>query len=281
MKKIELSKHLPWSEAKADQRRNTIQDVFKPGFWPEPSIGHETMLPVFIVGMMRSGSTLTETMLDSHHQIWGMGEETVFGAESQKLQQIFVQNYNDKYTLEKKIKAHGESIANRMKNLADQFTAETPRAGKITRVVDKNLFNYGNIGFINYVYPNAVIIHTVRDPLDTILSCYKNRMGDHEIEWNNDPYQMVYEYVVYLEIVNHFRQVLPGRIHEVLYEDMVRDPEATIRGVIEKMKLEWDPNVMQFYKSNRTIQTLSVTQVRAYFLIIELYCCVMYVISHA
>ena len=66
---------------------------------------------------------------------------------------------------------------------------------------------------------------------------------------------------MYLEAVHHFRKVLPGRVHEVRYEEMVKDPEQVIRGVLSKLKLDWDPNVMEFHKSNRTVHTMSMSQV--------------------
>jgi len=102
----------------------------------------------------------------------------------------------------------------------------------------------------------------MRDPLDTILSCYKHKFDDAGLEWSLDPETLVFEYVNYIELMAHWRRVLPGRIHEISYEGMVRDQEGTIRGILKKLKLDWDPAVMQYHKSNRTVHTHSMQQVR-------------------
>eukprot|EP01041_Mallomonas_annulata_P009596 gene9596-19948_t len=263
--KIEKHKHIPYDMSFTRKRVQIVKSIFTPDFFPDPPIGSTTVLPVFIIGMMRSGSTLTETMLDAHKEIYGMGEDTIFGVKTNILQGILMKyqgKENIRENLTKDVVAFGDYITDEMRSLADITTINTTKKGQIKHVVDKNLFNFWNIGFIHYSMPNAVIIHTARDPLDTILSIYKNKLGDHEVEWAHDPEELVFEYVSYLEILAYFRKVLPGRVIDVRYEETVKDPEKTIRNLISKLNLEWDPNVMEFYKTNRTIQTLSMTQVR-------------------
>eukprot|EP01041_Mallomonas_annulata_P000920 gene920-1786_t len=270
--KIEKDKQLPYNKSPIANRLQILKSIFTTRFFNNiPIIGSTTVLPVFIIGMMRSGSTLIETMLDAHKEIYGMGEDTIFGVKTNILQGILMKYQGKEITNEKllvDVGAFGDYIANEMKTLAVNMstkiniTTQTMRNNQIKHVIDKHLFNYWNIGFIHYSMPNAVIIHTVRDPLDTILSIYKNKLSDHEVEWAHDPEDLVFEYVAYLEILAHFRAVLPGRVIDVRYEETVKDPEKTIRYLISRLNLEWDPNVMEFYKTNRTVQTLSVSQVR-------------------
>jgi len=148
-----------------------------------------------------------------------------------------------------------------MLEIAKNETKTTSTGGKIKRVVDKMLFNYRNIGFIHLTFPNAVILHTIRDPMDTLLSCFKHKFDDGGLEWSLDVNHLVAHYVQYLKIVNHFRKVLPGRVLDVSYEQLVADPERVMKNVIAKLKLDWDPNVLQFHKSNRTVHTHSMSQV--------------------
>eukprot|EP01036_Dinobryon_divergens_P036186 gene36186-47054_t len=263
---MQKRKFTTFDEPLDDSKTESILGVFKEGFWPSPAVGLDSMVPVFIVGMMRSGSTLTETMLDAHGEIWGMGEDSVFNPVLDELRNDLVEvlsksgKTND--AVKKVVQKYGKRVVAKMLSLASTATTNTTRSGKVKRVVDKMLFNYRNIGFIHLVFPNAVIIHTIRDPLDTLLSCYKHKFDDGGLEWSLDPEHLVFEYVQYLEIMHHFRTVLPGRVTDVSYEEMVRDPEKVIRGVIGKLGLDWDPNVMQFHKTNRTVQTHSMAQVR-------------------
>ena len=245
---------------------DNVIKIFRKDFWPQPAVGLDTMVPVFIVGMMRSGSTLTETMLDAHKHVWGMGEESLLSPMLTALQGellAVLQRPDHQDELRGILAERGGRVLDAMTRAAEDATANSTRKGVIKRVVDKMLFNYRNVGFIHLMFPNAVIIHTVRDPLDTVLSCYKHKFADQEVAWTLDPEALVHEYVMYLETMAHFREVLPGRVHDVRYEEMVRDPENTIRGVISKLKLDWDPNVMDFHKTNRTVQTMSMSQVGA------------------
>ena len=213
---------------------------------------------------MRSGSTLTETMLDAHKNIFGMGEETLFATN--EIHNILIKHqgkHSSTPSLIHDITTYGKNIENTMLELGRKSLDLVNKSKDLKHVVDKNLFNYFNIGLINYVFPNAMIIHCVRDPLDTILSIYKNKLGDQEVEWGHHAEDLVYEYIHYLLIVAHFDQLLPGRIYHVSYEELIKDPELIMRDIIvNKLKLNWDSNVMDFYKTNRTIQTLSMTQVR-------------------
>lgn len=87
--------------------------------------------------------------------------------------------------------------------------------GPLSLPIFKALIAALSLGFIHLVYPNAVILHTMRDPMDTLYSCYKHKFDDHGLEWALDAGQLVRQYVRYLEIMAHFRKVLPGRVVDV------------------------------------------------------------------
>jgi hypothetical protein len=150
-----------------------------------------------------------------------------------------------------------------------------------TRLVDKMLANYYNIGVIHLMFPRAVILHTVRDPMDTLFSCYRNRFADPGTTYTLNFRSLVRQYTLYLEIVAHFRKVLPAiqwtkgkyaagakqtrpaqALVDVRYEELVANPESVMRRVLSLIGLPWDERVLRFHERNRTVHTASVLQVK-------------------
>ena len=127
----------------------------------------------------------------------------------------------------------------------------------VKRIVDKMLSNYKNIALIHLIFPEAVILHTMRDPMDTLFSCYTNKFDDDNAMWAHDMTSLVTEYVIYLEIMQHFRNELPrGRIVDVSYESLIASPERVMREIVTSrhvLGLSWDPMVMRYTESNRTV----------------------------
>ena len=217
-----------------------IKSIFQPDFWID-GIGVESVTPVFIIGMMRSGSTLLETMLNAHQEIWGMGENSIFNGNLPQFRDALVKKLTpatkiyededgimtsreevDMKGLRAFVVDHGLFILDAMKaeayNSSSHSHSDLQRTRlPFRRVVDKMLFNYRNIGFINMVFPNAVILHMVRDPMDTMLSCFTHKFDDHGLEWAVDEEELANQYAVYLEIMQHFRTVLPGRVMDIKY----------------------------------------------------------------
>ena len=106
------------------------------------------------------------------------------------------------------------------------------------------LGNYKNLALIHLVFPHAIILHTVRDPMDTLFSCYKNRFNDDTAMYAHNHTTLVAEYVLYLEIMAHFKRELPpGRIIDVSYEALVASPEAVLRPIITDPHQVTDPAV--------------------------------------
>ena len=246
----------------ANVQRDSIISVFNRGFWPQ-NIGYPDTTPVFIVGMMRSGSTLLETMLDAHDGIIGLGEDSIFNSNLPQFRDNLVTTIakQDFVLVRDLVNSFGAKTISRMKSASQVFMNATEQK-TITRMIDKMLFNYRNIGFIHLVYPNAVILHTMRDPMDTILSCYTHKFDDIGLTWSLNQEHLTQTYAIYLEIMHHFRSVLPNRIMDVSYEELVNSPEEVMRKVLLKLGLPWDPKVLEYHKRRRMVQTHSSAQVR-------------------
>jgi tetratricopeptide (TPR) repeat protein len=303
------------------------------GFWPPPgsALGSSSSVPVFIVGFFRSGSTLLETMLDAHPQIWGMGEESVFANEIpallRKLETFMATTKsstgsqddagggkmltNTATRILKRMKARLESslmAAREETKVLDEvgMTSDSPstrlwhrdiditkQRQRLTavldklfntnttqandnnnnnkapfRIVDKMLTNYRNIGLIHLLFPNAVIIHIMRDPLDTLLSNYRLKFTSPLAVWTLDADTLASEYVMYLRTMQHFRDQLQGtmnsntRIIDVSYEALISSPELTLRALMARLNLPWNDTVLDYTSTQRTVRTASMLQVR-------------------
>eukprot|EP01036_Dinobryon_divergens_P022684 gene22684-30966_t len=249
-----------FSRSQAEEQYKQIEMIFHKGFWTDlitPKIrSKSSKLPVFIVGMMRSGSTLLETMLDAHSQIWGMGEDSVFNGNISSFRDRLVAagNQGGQPAMEKVVLDYGAATVRKMRDLAAGGRRNESR--RVKHVIDKMLFNYRNIGLIHLVYPNALILHTVRDPMDTLFSCYKNKFDDGGLEWTLDAKDLVLQYTLYLKTMAHFRRVLPNRVVDLRYEDLVTDPERVLREiVVGRLKLKWEASVLDYHAMGRVRQS--------------------------
>lgn len=242
------------------------------GYWPAPSqrVGMDTKYPIFVVGFLRSGSTLLETMLSAHKNIWGMGEDSVFAKlTSEYSKQAFdlisegggggveVTNQESLANLRRLVLRYAEQTV----SMTQQRVKEVGPAKQVKHVVDKMLLNYRHIGLIHLLFPNALILHTMRDPMDTLLSCFKIKFASNTTSWTLDMDSLVHEYILYLETMHHFRTQLPGRVVDISYEALIADPEYHLRAIVHRLGLPWDPSVLDYVKSQRVVYTASKHQV--------------------
>ena len=223
--------------------------IFTPEFLAaHKSDGHDSAAPIFILGMPRSGSTLLEQILSSHAKVQGLGES---GALFDTIRGRFP--YGNEPPRDNYFRA-----------LAETYLEKQRAAGwaKTPRFVDKMLANYVNIGMIHLMFPNAVILHSARDALDTCLAGYRKlfRTGN---ETTYDLSEIGAHYVRYREMMAHWARVLPGRVIDVEHEALVADPQGRIRWLItQACGLKWDEACLDFHRTRRAVRTASIAQVR-------------------
>jgi len=204
-------------------------------------------VPIIIVGMMRSGTTLAEQILSSHPQIGAAGEQrfwpsskpTMFGPEGRAFSVERLPEFGTRY-----------------------LSALRAVAPDTSHVTDKMPANYELLGPIHLALPNARIIHMRRHPVDTCVSIYAtpNRVP---IAYAYDRENIVFAYEEYLRLMEHWRSVLPSdRFIEVNYEDVVADRETQTRRILNLIGLEWDDAVMHHESNERNVNTPSLWQVR-------------------
>ena len=204
--------------------------------------------PVFVVGMLRSGTTLAEQILASHPAVFGAGELT-FWSTAWAMHGMAARNTG-----------MSESSLTR---LADEYLRSLQQVSNdASRVVDKMPTNFAFLGLIHAALPNARIIHMRRNPLDTCLSIYMQQF-ETSVSYANDLEDLAHYYTEYLRIMDHWRSSLPENvILEVPYEGLVHDQEVWSRRMLEFIGLPWDPRCMDFHRTERTVITASKWQVR-------------------
>ncbi|MFZ6648657.1 sulfotransferase [Undibacterium sp. TJN25] len=219
--------------------------------------GMESDRPIFILGMPRSGTTLIEQMLASHPEVAAMGELTFINEVLDGA--VIPGGWLLEFETANKLPASA-TFRERAEAYLKKVDEFSPLA-KGKRFTDKMPANYLNIGLILALFPNAYIIHCRRDPIDTCISCYTTLFSARQY-WSYDLGVLGRTYQRYWSLMQHWRSVLPGRIMEVRYEQVVLDPEQTARKLLAWCGLEWDPGVLKFHETERPVMTASVAQVR-------------------
>ena len=208
----------------------------------------ESEVPVFVVGMMRSGTSLVEQIIASHPQAAGAGELQFWGMLAHKHPEFLRHHPPDAAFAGKQAEAYLQQL--------------TRRGGKATRVVDKTPANVDYLGLIHRLFPKARFIYLRRDPVDTCLSCYFQDFSN-AAAFSMDLDDLEHYYREHHRLVTHWRSVLPKDVFlEVPYAELVADQEAWSRRILEFIGLDWDPKVLEFDKTERAVLTASNWQVR-------------------
>jgi len=232
-----------------------IERIFSPELMAaRAGAGEPSRRPIFVIGMPRSGTTLVEQVLASHPAVHGAGELFAFQAV---VETIAAQRggYPDCVAAlaPADIGRIGAAYLDRLARIAPEGE----------RVTDKMPSNFLYAGLIHLALPNAVIIHSVRNPIDTCLSCFTKLFKPGEQSFSYELGELGRYYVRYRRLMQHWRRVLPaGRMLEVRYEDVVGDLEGQARRILAHCGLPWDERCLAFHKTDRPVRTASAMQVR-------------------
>lgn len=218
--------------------------------------GDPSTLPVFIVGMPRSGTTLVEQILASHPSVYGAGERMELPREVGLIRgQLGTLRFPDSMWLAtgEGLRATGASYLTALRDLAPP---------DVLRITDKLPLNFRLAGLIHLVLPHARIIHLNRDPVDTCLSCF-SKLFAGDLPFTYDLAELGRYHRGYQRLMAHWRAVLPKHVLlDVHYEQLVQDFAGEARRIVAHSGLPWDKACQEFYKTSRPVQTASITQVR-------------------
>ncbi|MBW8367982.1 MAG: sulfotransferase [Arenimonas sp.] len=250
---------LPYRADDATLRVRRSRELFTPEFLASRSgVGSTAADPIFIVGLPRSGSTLVEQILSSHPSVEGTMElpEVIALTHDLRRQGADVRggSYHDVLaTLD----------AGQLRELGERYLDRTrvQRKTGAPHFIDKMPNNFFHVGLIHLMLPNARIVDVRRHPMACCFSGYKQYFARGQ----NFSYGLAdigRYYRDYLSLMAHFDQVLPGRVHRVVYEHLVEDTEAQVRTLLQYCGLPFDPACLRFFENDRPVRTASSEQVR-------------------
>ena len=224
-------------------------------FRSRAAAGHPDPGPIFVVSLPRSGSTLVEQILASHSQVEGTMELHNILAMVRELDHL--DPARDGYPEKIRVLPADELTA-----LGRRYIEETRavRAGK-PRFIDKMPNNFSHVGLIHSILPNATIVDVRRHPMDTCFSNYKQYFA-HGQSFSYDLEDLGRYYRCYLALMDHWDRVLPGRVMHLQYEQLIRDPEDTVRRLLEHCGLPFEAATLAFHENRRPVRTASAEQVR-------------------
>ncbi len=223
-------------------------------FARKAAIGSESELPVFIVGMPRSGTTLVEQILASHPEVHGAGELDYVRQLVHELPQR-LGGVPYPACIERLDAATARTLAE------SHLARLRGHSAAARRITDKMPNNFTRLGVIALLFPRARIVHCQRDPLDTCLSCYFQEFA-HGQPFAYDLGHLGRYYRDYERLMAHWRRVLPNPLLEVPYEALVADQEGWSRRMVAHLGLDWDESCLAFHEKERLVRTASFWQVR-------------------
>jgi Flp pilus assembly protein TadD len=220
-----------------------------------PRSTNRTTQPIFIVGMMRSGTSLVEQILASHPDVFGAGELAAMDGFARGLAARLggVEPYPH---------CVRHLTADMLANMAQEYLSGVERkASGSPHFTDKMPANFLHLGLIDLMFPGARVIHCVRDPMDTCLSCYFQPFGG-EHAYAYDLEDLGFYYREYERLMTHWRKVLRIPMLELRYEELVADPEPVIRRLLEFCELPWNDRCLNPHANPRAVATASHEQVQ-------------------
>ena len=237
-------------------RVEAMKQLFTREFFEQrKAVGTDSQKPVFIFGMPRSGTTLTEQILNRHPRAAGVGELKFFSRQGQTLRD----GSRNPRTFSRNVLALDDKD---YKRLGRKYLALLDRlAPKVDRVADKMPHNFEMLWLMALLFPQATFIHCTREPVDCCISIYTKALNAAH-DYSRSQTTLGLYYRLYRELMEHWKAVLPVTIHEQSYEAMVADQEGQSRALIAHAGLEWDDACLEFYKGDRQVRTFSKEQVR-------------------
>lgn len=242
----------PYDRARQEALTDALIEAF-PGPYPAPADAPASAGPVFICGMFRSGSTLIERILGSHPEI-------VAGGELDLLPRIVMGRLRPFPAA-----ARGLTSAS-AQELAALYRTELhqrlPQAVRRRWATDKRPDNFLFLGLVPLLFPEARIVHTARDPLDTVLSIYMQHLDPRVAPYANALSDIAHHFIQYRRLMHHWERVMPDRIFTCRYDSLVRDPETSLRPLLKFLDLDWAPACLDFNRNSAVVRTASYWQVR-------------------
>ena len=262
-------KHLTWAKqaqsaagsysAQSDKELFAgVRQLFSQEVFDTLRAGCDNPEPIFIVGMPRTGTTLVEQILSSHSQVYAAGELQNFPLQVNRLTGSSTNNAFNIETLEKSLQLESSVLG------SAYIDSTRPRTGRSQHFIDKLPLNFVFLGLIKLALPNAKLVCLRRDPMDTCLSNYRQMFAVNfkHYKYNLDLLDCGRYYIQFDQLMQHWRKVMPGAVHEVEYEALVSHPEQVSRDLLAYCNLPWEEDCLSFHQRKTSVATPSAVQVR-------------------
>ena len=200
---------------------------------------------IFILGMPRTGTSLVEQIISSHSKVYGAGELPLLNQYFRD----YIKNFNE------------QSIEKDLLKFKKNYVSIIEKMTKSEIITDKAPLNFRWIGLIKLIFPNAIIIHCKRNPLENSWSIYKNDF-DGGMPFSNDIKDLANYYYIYQDLMIFWKSYFNKDIYDLNYEDLINNPDSKIKEIINFCDLEWQDNCLAYYNNKRSIKTVSFSQAR-------------------
>ena len=238
------------------ESNDRIIEVFSREFFAErDGWGHPDASPIMILGLPRSGSTLLEQILASHSQVEGT-------AELHYLLRAATESGMNRTDGIRYPQVMHELASHHVSGIGEEYIENSlkHRTGS-PYFTDKMPNNFTAIGFLHAILPNAKVIDARRHPLDSCLGTFKQLFANGQ-PFSYDLYDLAHYYTQYMRLMDHWAEVLPGKVLTVRYEEVVADLETQARRIADHCQLEWEAAMLEFHANERAVKTASSEQVR-------------------
>ena len=254
--KIKKQQEAYSAKANHSEIQRTIQ-ACPANLFSDSSIGSQDASPIFIVGLPRSGSTLLEQIIASHSQVDGTKELPDIIALARRLGGKQKKNDHSNYP-----EVLQQLSPEQRQSLGEEYLQRAKiQRGKAPFFIDKMPNNFAHIGLIQLILPQAKIIDARRHPMAACFGGFKQLFASGQ-RFSYDLQDIGHYYQDYVKLMNHWQQVMPGKILQVNYEEVVADTETQVRRILDFLKLPFEQNCVNFHQTDRAIRTASSEQVR-------------------
>ena len=228
-----------------------LRKLFKSSIKESSSYKPLAVRPIFIVGMPRSGTTLVEQIISSHHKVHGAGELPTLDSLIAPILNSYLSN-NNVLSEENFLSLRQEYSYRHLSNLNNTESI----------ITDKMPTNFENIGFILKAFPEAKIIHLKRNAMAVCWSIYKRSFSNKNLGFAYDMRDLAQFYNSYSKLMDFWHELFPNQIYDISYEDLTTNQEEETRNLLDYCELDWDESCLNFYTNKRAVKTASSLQVK-------------------
>ena len=238
-------KEIEYSYKKQSKNFKKIKKYFQTNKKNIEKLNNFNTSPIFILGMPRSGTSLIEQIVSNHSNVYGGGEMDILP--------LAIANSNWE---------NNENFSDIIKSIRNEYLSKISKLSEKKFITDKLPGNFKWIGFILNALPEAKILHLERNPMAICWSIYKSEFNNPDMAFTYKQEYIAEFYLLYKDLMNFWKNKYPNQFINIVYEKFVEDDKNNIKKIFQKLELNWENHLLEFYKNKRPVETSSFQQVR-------------------